>query len=106
MSLDVALIGTVVGQLGIIAADPALGYRGAAITSALTLLSSIIVKGDEAKTELQDLSDKVAAMVVEGREPTKAELYELRDLSAAHHAVLNPKPDAIDQAVLDAHGEG
>lgn len=90
--MDLQLLATLLGQLAIIGSDPALGYRGQALTTALALLSSIVVRGQEASQELRDLAEKVAQMVAEDREPTKAEWYELRDLSKKYHEILNPPP--------------
>lgn len=86
------LAAAIVGQLSIIAQDPALGYRGQGIVQALALLSTILLKGDEARAQLEDLAAQVQKMVDEGREPTKEEWNTLRDLSRAHHDILNPPP--------------
>ena len=86
------LIATLVGQLALISKDPALGYRGQAITEALALLSTIISKGEAARAELEALAAHIAQMVAEDREPTKPEWQGLRDLSKRHHLVLNPPP--------------
>lgn len=84
------LIATLVGQLALISKDPALGYRGQAITEALALLSTIVQKGEAARAELEALAAHIAQMVAEDREPTKPEWQSLRDLSKRHHLVLNP----------------
>lgn len=86
------LIAALVGQLAQIAKDPALGYRGAAITETLGLLATILTKGEEARAELEALADQVAMMATEGREPTKDEWGRLRDRSRAAHLILNPPP--------------
>jgi len=86
------LAAALVGQLAIISQDPALGYRGQGLVQALALLSTILLKGEEARAQLEDLADHVAQMAAEGREPTKTEWQGLRDLSKAHHDVLNPSP--------------
>lgn len=98
------LIATLVGQLALIAKDPALGYRGQAITEALALLSTIVAKGEEARAELEALAAHVAQMAAEGREPTKPEWQGLRDLSRAHHLVLNPPPPepVVEEVTLAA----
>jgi hypothetical protein len=102
--MDLQLIATLIGQLSIISGDPALGYRGQAITQALALLATIFAKGDEARQELKDLADQVAQMVAEKREPTKAEWVSLRDLSKKHHEVLNP-PAPPEEEASDDLGE-
>lgn len=91
--MDLIMLSTVVGQLAIIGSDPALGYRGQAITSALSLLATIIARGTEAQGELKELADHIAFMVGENREPTKDEWYAFRDLSKKYHDILNsPEP--------------
>lgn len=86
------LIGLIVGQLGLIAKDPALGYRGEALTEALALLGTIVAKGDAARQELEDLAAHIQSMVDAGREPTKDEWQSLRDRARANHKILNPPP--------------
>jgi hypothetical protein len=86
------LVATLVGQLALIAKDPALGYRGQAITEALGLLTTIIGKGEAARAELEALAAQIQQMVAENREPTKPEWQALRDLSKQHHLILNPPP--------------
>lgn len=100
--MDYALIlAALVGQLAQIAKDPALGYRGAAITETLALLATILTKGEEARAELEALADQVAIMATEGREPTKDEWGRLRDRSKAAHLILNPSPPSEPAAVDD-----
>ncbi len=86
------LIATLIGQLAMISKDPALGYRGQALTEALALLSTIVAKGEAARAELEALAAHIAQMVAEQREPTKEEWKGLRDLSKQHHLILNPPP--------------
>lgn len=86
------LVGILVGQLALIAKDPALGYRGAALTEALALLGTILSKGTEARAELEVLAAQVAEMAALDREPTKSEWGSLRDRSKAAHLILNPPP--------------
>lgn len=100
------LVATLVGQLALIAKDPALGYRGQAITEALALLSTIIGKGEAARAELEALAAHVAQMVVEGREPTKPEWQTLRDLSRHHHEILNPPPPPVPESEAEPAAEG
>lgn len=95
------LIATLVGQLAMISKDPALGYRGQALTEALALLSTIIGKGEAARAELEALAAQIAQMVAEKREPTKGEWQGLRDLSKKHHDVLNPPPPPEPEAAAD-----
>jgi hypothetical protein len=96
--MDFQLIAVLVGQLALIAKDPALGYRGQAITEALALLATIFSKGEAARAELEALAAHIAGMVAADREPTKAEWQGLRDLSRAHHEVLNPPPPPEPEA--------
>lgn len=86
------MIATLVGQLALISKDPALGYRGQAITEALALLSTIVSKGEEARAQLEVLASHVEQMVAENREPTKDEWGRLRDQARANHLILNPPP--------------
>lgn len=86
------LLAAIVGQLSLISQDPALGYRGQALTEALALLATIIAKGDAARTELEALAAQIQSMVDEGREPTKDEWQSLRDQARANHDILNPPP--------------
>lgn len=97
------LIATLIGQLALISKDPALGYRGQAITEALALLSTLVAKGEAARFELEALAAQVAQMVAEKREPTKTEWQHLRDLSKAQHEILNPSPPPEPEAVADAN---
>lgn len=90
------LAALLVGQLALIAKDPALGYRGAALVEALGLLGTILVKGEAARAELELLAAQIQAMVSEGREPTKAEWAGLRDRSREAHLILNPPAPAED----------
>lgn len=88
----VQLVGILVGQLALIARDPALGYRGSALTEALALLGTILAKGEEARAELEALAAQVAEMAELNREPTKLEWVSWRDRSKAAHLILNPPP--------------
>lgn len=88
-----ALTGVIVGQLALIARDPALGYRGQAIVESLGLLSTLIQSEQATRGAFEELASSVQAMVLDGnREPTKDEWYGLRDRSAAANAVFNPPP--------------
>jgi hypothetical protein len=92
----VQLVGVLVGQLALIAKDPALGYRGAAITEALALLGTILSKGEEARADLEALAAHIAEMAATDREPTKEEWGGLRDRSKAAHLILNPpEPEPV-----------
>lgn len=84
------LVGILVAQLAMIAKDPALGYRGSALTEALALLGTILSKGEEARAELEILAAQVAEMAATDREPTKDEWGGFRDRSRAAHLILNP----------------
>jgi hypothetical protein len=86
------LVSILVGQLAIIAKDPALGYRGAAITEALALLGTVLAKGEAARAELEALAAQIAEMVALDREPTKDEWTSLRSRSRVAHDTLNPPP--------------
>lgn len=86
------LVGILVAQLALIARDPALGYRGSALTEALALLGTILAKGESARAELEALAAQIAEMVALDREPTKGEWGGLRDRSRAAHLILNPPP--------------
>lgn len=88
----VQLVGILIAQLALIARDPALGYRGAALTEALALLGTILAKGEEARADLEVLAAQIAEMVSLGREPTKGEWATLRERSKAAHLLLNPPP--------------
>lgn len=92
----VQLLTVLLGQLAVIAGDPALGYRGAALTQALTLISQLAAKGEAARAELEALCAHVDLMVQQGREPTKDEWAQLRELSKMYHDILNPPPPAPD----------
>ena len=87
---SIQLIGVLLGQLALIAKDPALGYRGEALTQALALLGTLVEKGEAARAELDALAAQIRLMVEAGREPTKTEWQSLRDLSRQHHEILNP----------------
>lgn len=97
----VQLAALLVGQLGLIARDPALGYRGAALVESLGLLGTILAKGEEARAELEALAAQVMQMVSEGREPTKAEYSVLREKSREAHEILNPPPPPEEPAADD-----
>ena len=88
------LVATLLGQVALIARDPALGARGQAITEALTLLAGLLAKGEAARAELEALSAHIQQMVAEGRDPTEEEWEALRDRARANHQILNPDPDA------------
>lgn len=90
------LLGLIVSQLALIAKDPALGYRGEALTGVLALLGTIIEKGDAARAELEALAAHVKEMVDAGREPTKEEWQALRDKARANHEALNPPAPKTD----------
>lgn len=91
----VQLVSILVGQLALIARDPALGYRGAALIETLGLLGTILAKGEEARAELEVLAAQVAEMAALDREPTKDEWGGLRDRSKAAHLILNPPPSEV-----------
>lgn len=86
------LIATLVGQLALISKDPALGYRGQALTEALALLGTLVAKGEQARAELEALAAQIQAMVAANREPTKEEWGSLRDLSKGYNDIFNPPP--------------
>lgn len=88
----VQLVGILVGQLALIARDPALGYRGSALTEALALLGTILSKGEEARADLEALAAHIAEMAAMDREPTKEEWVSFRERSKAAHLILNPPP--------------
>lgn len=88
--MNIQLIATLIGQLAIIAADPALGYRGAALLQILSLISTAISLGDEARDALETLQARIQLMVDSNREPTKDEWAELRALAKFQHDLLNP----------------
>lgn len=90
------LVGILVGQLALIARDPALGYRGAALTESLILLSTLLAKGEEARADLEALAAQIAEMAALDREPTKEEWSGLRDRSKAAHLILNPPPPELE----------
>lgn len=90
------LVGILVSQLALIARDPALGYRGAALTEALALLGTVLSKGEAARAELEVLAAQVAEMAELDREPTKEEWYGFRERSKAAHLILNPPPVELD----------
>lgn len=94
------LVATLIGQLATISKDPALGYRGQAITEALALLATILGKGEEARAQLEVLASHISQMVAEAREPTKEEWGRLRDQAKANHLILNPPPPS-EPAVVD-----
>lgn len=93
------LVATLVGQLALISRDPALGYRGQALTEALALLGTLVAKGEQARAELEALSAQIQAMVAVGREPTKDEWRSLRDLSKGYNDIFNPPPPESEGAV-------
>lgn len=86
--MNVQLLGVLLGQLAIIAADPALGYRGAAIIKVLSLISTALHIGDEATAGLRQLQQKLQEMVELNREPTKDEWAALRDLAKMQHELI------------------
>lgn len=86
------LIATLVGQLALISKDPALGYRGQALTEALALLGTLVAKGEEARAELEALAAQIQGMVAADREPTKEEWNSLRALSREYYDIFNPPP--------------
>lgn len=93
----IQLLAILVGQLALIAKDPALGERGEALTEALALLSTLIVRGEAARAELEVLTAHVQAMVADGnRAPELGEYQALRDLSKQYHDILNPTPPAAN----------
>lgn len=91
--MNLQLLATLLGQVAIIASDPALGYRGAALLQILNLISTAISIGDEAKEALEALQAKVQLMVDANREPIKDEWAELRALAKFQHEILVP-PEA------------
>jgi hypothetical protein len=93
------LVGLLVAQLALIARDPALGYRGSALTESLALLGTILSKGESARAELEALAAQVADMAALDREPTKEEWGGLRDRSRAAHLILNPPPPESEASV-------
>lgn len=88
MNLD--LVTALLRSLATVAADPALGYRGAAVISVLNLIALAVEAGANGKEELDKIQVQINDMIAEGREPDKAEWAELRARSDAAHAILNP----------------
>ena len=97
MNAVVTMIPSLLRTLAAIAMDPALGYRGAAITQALGLIALGIERGQEGQAALLDLKAELEAMNPEGLaaiEPTKAQFNALKDRSLAALNVLDPpKPE-------------
>lgn len=90
------IISLLMGQLALITRDPALGYRGAALTETLGLLGTLITQGEAARAELEKLAAQIQQMAASGQEPSKVQYLELRDLSRLHHQALNPAPPESD----------
>lgn len=90
--MDPLLISSLLQALATLASDPALGYRGNSIVSAIRLMSIAVSAGVQGKAELEQLHSLLKQMVDERREPTKAEWAELRQQSDAAHDILNPPP--------------
>lgn len=87
------LIITFLRSLSMIAGDPSLGAKGAAIRSLLDLAAVSLERGSEGATQLKALVAQIETMVAEGREPTAEEWNELKNRSdAAHDTIQNWRP--------------
>lgn len=100
------LVAILLGQMALIARDPALGYRGAAITEALALLGTILVKGEAARAELEALASHIQMLVDQDREPTKDEWTNFRALSKRYHEILNPPPPLLPEEPAESTAQG
>lgn len=84
------LIAIALGQVAVIARDPALGPKGEAITEALALLATLVARGDAARVELEALTLEVQQMAEAKTPPTKDQWLSFRDMSRRYHEILNP----------------
>lgn len=80
----------------IISGDPALGYRGAAITSYLRFAATAVERGAEAKAAFEELTQEVQRMADAGIEPTKPEWYDLKARADAAEMIFNP-PEVVEE---------
>lgn len=96
--MDPKILAAILRNVAVVAADPALGYRGAAIIAVLQLVSVAIEAGVNGHEELTKLQAQIEDMVLQGREPTKAEWAELKLRSQAAHDVLNPPEPELPEA--------
>lgn len=88
-----ALLKVILAALAEVASDPALGYRGASISSALRLASVALDKGEAGVAKLKELAATVKGYDVN----TKKELLAgLKARSDAAHDILNP-PEKEDE---------
>lgn len=90
-NLLLALLPTFLRSLAAISKDPALGYRGSAITSALTFGATAIERGAEARASLQEITDYLASLA-KGEEPSKQVWYDLKARNDAAEMLFNPPP--------------
>lgn len=88
------LLKVILTALAEVASDPALGYRGASISSALRLAAVALDKGEEGVKKLKELAETVKTYNVN----TKKELLtKLKERSDAAHNILNPPAEKEDE---------
>lgn len=79
-------------SLALVAKDPALGYRGAAVNSALTFTATAIERGVEAQAAFKELADYVKTLADAGKEPDKAAWFDFKARHDAAEMLFNPPP--------------
>lgn len=88
----VPLLPAFLRALAQVARDPALGYRGAAVNSALNFTATAIERGVEAKAAFDELADYVKTLAETGTEPPKQVWFDLKARHDAAEMIYNPPP--------------
>lgn len=94
----VTLLPAFLRALATVAKDPALGYRGAAVTSALAFTATAIERGAEAKAEFDELSKLVHDLAASGKEAEKQVWYDFKARGDAAESIFNPPAPAPEPA--------
>ncbi len=81
--------------LALVAKDPALGYRGAAVNSALNFTATAIERGVEAQAAFKELADYVKVLADTGKEPDKAAWFDFKARHDAAEMLFNPPPPEV-----------
>lgn len=92
----VPLVPGLLRSLAIVGGDPALGYRGAAITSALVFIATAIERGVEARNEFDELNTLIEELAKSDKEPEKQTWYDFKARADAAESLFNPPPPKED----------
>jgi hypothetical protein len=85
----VSLLPAFIRALAVIAKDPSLGYRGAAINASLNFAATAVERGVEARNEFKELHDLIQSLAV-GEDPPREVWHDFKARADAAEMLFNP----------------